>query len=102
MSPAQTSILSSVFFVCDMSKRQHSEEESVRKRNEETTAMGHVQVTLEDDNVKLKETTNTSRSAVRHKDTVCDENLSGLNHICRISGRSAEGSPLVYKGATLF
>ncbi|XP_038561119.1 supervillin isoform X3 [Micropterus salmoides] len=42
--------------------RQHSEEESVRKRNEETTAMGHVQVTLEDDNVKLKETTNTSRS----------------------------------------
>lgn len=55
--------------LCDLSKRQQNEEESVRKMNEETPAVGHVQVTLVDDTVKLQETTNTSRSKVRNKDT---------------------------------
>ncbi|XP_034750638.1 supervillin isoform X2 [Etheostoma cragini] len=36
-------------------------EESVRRINEETNAMGNIQVTLADDTVKLQETTNTSR-----------------------------------------
>ncbi|XP_028454623.1 supervillin isoform X1 [Perca flavescens] len=41
--------------------QKQNEEESVRRMNEETHAMGHIQVTLADDTVKLQETTNTSR-----------------------------------------
>ncbi|XP_074512353.1 supervillin-like isoform X2 [Sebastes fasciatus] len=54
---------------------QHqNEEESVERMNEETKAMGHVQVTLVDSTVKLQETTNTSRSQeeteTRHVESV--------------------------------
>uniref|UniRef100_UPI0037E86EEB supervillin n=1 Tax=Semicossyphus pulcher TaxID=241346 RepID=UPI0037E86EEB len=42
-------------------RRQH-EEETVRKIEEESTAMGHVQVTLADDTMKQQETADTSRS----------------------------------------
>ncbi|XP_070778777.1 supervillin [Enoplosus armatus] len=48
--------------------QQQDEEERVREMNEETTAVGHVQVTLEDDTVKLQETTNTSRSKEETED----------------------------------
>ncbi|XP_035852630.1 supervillin isoform X3 [Sander lucioperca] len=41
--------------------QKQNEEESVKRMNEETNAMGHIQVTLADDTVKLQETTNTSR-----------------------------------------
>ncbi|XP_068433972.1 supervillin isoform X2 [Clinocottus analis] len=42
--------------------RQPNVEEGVRRSKEETTATGHVQVTLVDGTVKLQEATNTSRS----------------------------------------
>nr|XP_046271575.1 supervillin isoform X2 [Scatophagus argus] len=42
--------------------RQQNEEDSVRKMNEETTIMGHVQVTMADDTLKPQETDNTSMS----------------------------------------
>ncbi|XP_078125155.1 supervillin isoform X2 [Sander vitreus] len=41
--------------------QKQNEEECVRRMNEETNAMGHIQVTLADDTVKLQETTDTSR-----------------------------------------
>ncbi|XP_044038197.1 supervillin isoform X2 [Siniperca chuatsi] len=60
----QEQLVSSVEHSSDTTGRvqQQNEEESVRKMNEETTAMGHVQVTLEDGTIKLQETANTSRS----------------------------------------
>lgn len=54
-----------VYILCDLSERQQTEAESVRKMNEDTTVRGHVQVTLVDDTVKLQAANNTSRSQVR-------------------------------------
>ncbi|XP_035510487.1 supervillin isoform X6 [Morone saxatilis] len=59
----QEQLVSSVEHSLDTAGRvqQQDEEESGRKTNEETAVVGHVQVTLVDDTVKLQETT-TSRS----------------------------------------
>lgn len=72
----------------------------MERMNEETKAMGHVQVTLVDSTVKLQETTNTSRSKVRYVSylSLYNEDLSGPNHSCRVSSCSAS---LVCKGETL-
>ncbi|KAM3597633.1 uncharacterized protein V6R79_007213 [Siganus canaliculatus] len=42
-------------------QRQQNEEDGVRKTNEETTATGHVHVTLVDDSTKLQEANHSSR-----------------------------------------
>ncbi|KAM9345570.1 supervillin isoform 2-T2 [Symphorus nematophorus] len=66
----QEQLVSAVEHSTDTAGRvqQQYEEESVRKMNEETTAMGHVQVTLVDDSIKLQETTNNSRSKEETED----------------------------------
>lgn len=56
-----------VYILCYVPKRQN-EKESASKMNEDSKAVGHVQVTLVDDTIKLQETANTSRSKVRNKD----------------------------------
>ncbi|XP_063759964.1 supervillin isoform X3 [Eleginops maclovinus] len=54
--------------------QQQNDEECVSRMNEETTAMGHVEVTLADGNSNLQESTNTSRRKEEtehlHVDTV--------------------------------
>ncbi|XP_054463467.1 supervillin [Anoplopoma fimbria] len=65
--PSQTKLQGQLVSSADHSSettgrvQQQNEEESVRRMNEEATAMGHVQVTLVDGTVKLQESTNTSR-----------------------------------------
>lgn len=68
---SQMLICSVVYFLCDSSKRQQIDVDSVRKVNEENTVTGHVQVTLVDDTVKQQETTSGSRSEVRDKSLCC-------------------------------
>ncbi|XP_049416405.1 supervillin isoform X2 [Epinephelus fuscoguttatus] len=60
----QEQLVSSVENSSDTTGRvqQQNEEESVRTMNEETTATGHVQVTLVDGTIKPQEATDTSRS----------------------------------------
>lgn len=59
-----------VYILCYLSKRQQNEEDGVRTMNKETTLMGHVQVTLVDDTIKLQETNSTGRRQVRNTVTV--------------------------------
>ncbi|XP_032393101.1 supervillin isoform X2 [Etheostoma spectabile] len=59
----QEQLVPSVEHSSDSSGRVQKQngEKSLRRMNEETNAMGHIQVPLADDTVKLQETTNTSR-----------------------------------------
>lgn len=82
------------FISCYLSRRQQKEEEA--------TLVGHVQVTLADDNAKPHETKNGDRSKVRndelsrcHSESLSSEILSGPNSSCGISSCSAETSPPV-------
>lgn len=75
--------------------------------DKEATLVGHVQVTLSEDPIKVQEANHTSSSKVRSQESshcnckvssALSENLSRLNGSCRISSCSAEASPRVFKG----
>lgn len=62
-------LFSLVYFLCPLPKRQHNEEDVVGAKDKEATLVGHVQVTLSEDPVRVQEENNTSSSKVRSQES---------------------------------
>lgn len=62
-------LFSLVYFLCPLPKRQHNEEDVVGPMDKEATLVGHVQVTLSEDPIRVQEANDTSSSKVRSQES---------------------------------